>query len=431
MSLFPGFLTKAAFEANRGITFHLLEKAMSRTSPSCPYGPESKILYVAASCLPYHISGYTSRTHEILHAMKKNGIAFCALTKPGYPWDRKDILHEPAGSHTEWDGVEYWHERRPDRHSLLARYAFAASRVVEKHARKAKCACVHAASNHANAIPALLAARRLGLPFRYEMRGLWELTRASRMPEFDNSPGYHLGLDLEGFVARHADVLYVLSRQLGLYAKEHWGIDSQKIKLLPNCVDGERVRPLDVAVDADRIGYAGSLICYEGLDTLISALRILGDQGKILRLDITGDGEARGDLEKLAARLGLKEQIRFFGRLDPEEARQNLARCALVCIPRRPFKVCEVVTPLKLVEAMALAKPVLVPDLPVFRDELGELAEGWMFKSGDAEDLAGCLFRIFASPETLERQGQALRKKVLLQRQWHEFGRSLAVGEIE
>lgn len=110
---------------------------------------------------------------------------------------------------------------------------------------------------------------------------------------------------------------------------------------------------------------------YEGLDTLIDAVDILVRSGSSVRVVIIGDGEARPQLETRVQRLGLSERIYFSGKMPPDAAREKLARCALVCIPRKPFKVCEIVPPIKLVEALAMGKPVIVPDLPVFRDELG------------------------------------------------------------
>ena len=105
------------------------------------------------------------------------------------------------------------HSRTPRNNRFTALYAAQASAVLEAHARNTRAAVIHAASNHVNALPALIAARRLGLPFQYEMRGLWELTRASRQPGFKNSHNYHLGLELEGFVAAHADRVFVISEQ--------------------------------------------------------------------------------------------------------------------------------------------------------------------------------------------------------------------------
>lgn len=66
-----------------------------------------------------------------------------------------------------------------------------ASRVIADTARIENVSQIHAASNHFNALPALLAARMLGIPFHYEMRGLWELTRASRQPWYENSARFH------------------------------------------------------------------------------------------------------------------------------------------------------------------------------------------------------------------------------------------------
>jgi len=141
-------------------------------------------------------------------------------------------------------------------------------------------------------------------------------------------------------------------------------------------------------IESNTIGYAGSLMGYEGLDTLIDAVDILVRSGSSVRVVIIGDGEARPQLEARVQRLGLSEHICFSGKMLPDAAREKLARCTLVCIPRKPFKVCEVVPPIKLVEALAMGKPVIVPDLPVFRDELGNDPAGWFLRSGDAADLS-------------------------------------------
>ena len=121
----------------------------------------------------------------------------------------------------------------------------------------------------------------------------------------------------------------------------------------------------------------------------------------------------------MTTELGLDDAVRFYGRLSPEDARAHLSRCTLVCIPRRPFTVCEIVPPLKLAEAMALEKPVIVPDLPLFRDEAGEA--GWFFRPGDAAHLAQVLTAAFGDPErcaTMVRKG---RERIISCRQWRQF----------
>lgn len=413
MSFFPLALHRIA-------TVWRLRWLLGSARPNPAYAPApGRILYVAASCLPYHVSGYTSRTHELLCALKEGGADLRVITRTGYPWDRRDSLCLPEAEYTLRDGVRYVHARTPRNNRFTAIYAAQAATVLEHYARQEGVARIHAASNHVNALPALLAARRLGIPFQYEMRGLWELTRIARQPAFAQSHNFKLGLALEGFVASHADRVFVISAQLGRYAREHWGIPEGRLHLLPNCVDAGRICPTHLPEQPLTIGYAGSLINYEGLDTLLHALRQLRQSGMAARLEIAGHGEAREALEHLTTELGLDDAVRFYGRLSPEDARTRLSRCTLVCIPRRPFTVCEIVPPLKLAEAMALEKPVIVPDLPLFRDEAGEA--GWFFRPGDAAHLAQVLAAAFGDPERCATMARKGRERIISCRQWRQF----------
>lgn len=385
---------------------------------------DNRMLYVPASSLPYHISGYTTRTHEIIRALGEAGADVRVLTRPGYPWDRRDRLAETDDVCTQVDDVLYRHRRSPANTIPVPFFAVRATPVIAEAASREQVSVIHAASNHVNALPALLAARRLQIPFHYEMRGLWELTRASRTPGYEDTPEFLRGLALEGFVARHADRVFVISEQLRKFAQNGWGIAVEKFSLLPNCVNVDRFAPCDPQpVEMNTIGYAGSLICYEGLDTLIDAVYLLVGRGVDIKVKIVGDGEARGQLEEQTVRLGLSDHIRFLGKVPPASAREIIGRCSLVCIPRKPFKVCEIVPPIKLVEAMAMAKPVIVPDLPVMRDELAGNGVGWFFRAGDGVDLARVIELALSDGQELAAAGARAREYATTKRRWHDFVR--------
>ena len=524
-------------------TFHKLNKLVKQKTNRVVLGnflpKKENFLYVPASCLPYHISGYTTRTHEILKALANaigdisrtniettnsyenvssnttnhkflDGKIF-VLTRTGYPWDRKDSLVYPdAGKdYNILDGIRYDHLKTPKNSKLTALYAEEASLEFEKYIVKNHISCVHAASNHVNALPALIAAKRLGISFQYEMRGLWELTRISRQPEFAKSHNFKLGLDLEAFVAKHADRVFVISNQLSLYIQKNWGIPKEKIFLLPNCADVDKLKP-DTSIEENSkeksdltiedcdtesallskdlsslssdvnneknsenfiyatskivIGYAGSLIVYEGLQTLLKAMDILVNRKNMnIHLNIIGDGEYRNTLEELARSLGLNNNVTFFGRLSPLEAKNKQDECSLICIPREPFEVCQIVPPIKLVEAMAKGKCVVVPDLPVFVDELSivdnvtnnkaldsnslsisnsnfessskvgsakqlsleELSNNdsgcIFFRSGNFEDLAEVLANHLSNLDELVKRGIKAREYAIKNRQWKMF----------
>lgn len=424
MTWLPKYFARALSEQwlafNRVLTVHALGRHVRRKERELAYERlPGSLLYVAASALPYHTSGYTTRTHEVVSALHVLAPSLSVITRPGYPWDRKDRLCDAQSLETWVGEVRYQHAKSPANNRPVLHYALQAAQVVAEVAVRQRVAVIHAASNHVNALPALLAARRLGIPFQYEMRGLWELTRISRQPAYEGSQAYKQGLQLEALVARHADPLFVISEQLGQFVQTHWGIPAQRIELLPNCVTPERF-PMAAPheVQPRTIGYAGSLIGYEGLDTLIEAVARLKAEGVGVRVRVVGHGEAERDLLALTERLGVGDRVEFLGRRSPEEARAVIRQCALVCLPRKPFDVCHIVPPIKLVEALAMGKPVIVPDLPVFREELGHSNAGWFFQAGDAEDLARVIERALRDEAGLTAAGLRARQHVLAHRAW-------------
>ena len=72
--------------------------------------------------------------------------------------------------------------RRPIDH-----YVLAVRRRVRPRGAAQPPSVIHAASNHRVGLAALIAARRLGLPFVYEVRGLWEITEASDKPGWEDT----------------------------------------------------------------------------------------------------------------------------------------------------------------------------------------------------------------------------------------------------
>jgi glycosyltransferase involved in cell wall biosynthesis len=111
--------------------------------------------------------------------------------------------------------------------------------------------------------------------------------------------------------------------------------------------------------------------------------------------------------------------------MPPDAAREIVSRCALVCIPRKAFKVCQIVPPIKLVEALAMAKPVIVPDLPVFRDELGNSGSGWFFRAGDAQELSRVIEHALQDEAALAVAGQKARMHAVTQRNWRDHVRGV------
>ncbi|QJW84685.1 glycosyltransferase [Ramlibacter terrae] len=127
------------------------------------------------------------------------------------------------------------------------------ARLLAEEARAFRPAPVQAASNHEAALPALLAARAVGLPFVYEVRGLWEYTTASKIAGWEGTERFALERALETLVAREADLVFTLTAapadELVLR-----GVDRARIRLAPNAIDPDSLRPVarDAALAASR-----------------------------------------------------------------------------------------------------------------------------------------------------------------------------------
>lgn len=182
------------------------------------------------------------------------------------------------------------------------------------------------------------------------------------------------------------------------------GVDRARIRLLPNAVDpllfqelprsAELVQRHHLA-DCDLcLVYAGAMVTYEGLDDLIAAIGVLAERQLRVRLLLLGGGAAQGDLKALTAELGLGEQISFLGWVPPAMVPQYWALADAVVLPRKPFKVCMVVSPLKPFEAMSMGKPVILGDLPVMREIVRDGETGMLCRAGDPASLADTLERL-------------------------------------
>ena len=135
---------------------------------------------------------------------------------------------------------------------------------------------------------------------------------------------------------------------------------------------------------------------YKGVDVLLRAMAICHSQGLVLSLTVLGDGQHRSELERLAASLGLSENVRFAGQLPPGRiVRDALDAADLFVMPSRQEGL-----PRAMVEAMARA-------LPCIGSEVGGIPELLPIDSlvpvGDEVFLAQSIKTVLRDPERLAR----------------------------
>lgn len=392
-------------------------------------------LYVAASSLPFHVSGYTVRTQQLLNALKATNWRVKPVLRPGYPADRGVQLEDGTALH-QVDGISYTHLAGLHlRRVGLDEFVASAVEALISEARRVRPAVLHAASNHVNALPALIAARRLGIPFVYEVRGLWELTAASRHGAWDRTERFMLERALETLVAKQADRVLTLTEGLREELVSR-GVAKENIGLLPNAVDADLFAPRRKSPEAMlRFGvnsgtfalvYAGSLLHYEGLDDLLRAVASVVQGGADVSVLIAGDGEALVELQRLTSELQLERRVKFLGRLAPNDIPELWSVADAAAFPRKPFQVCELVSPLKPLEPMAMAIPVIVSDVAALREMVRDEVTGLVHRAGDSDSLASKLRSLLADPALRQRLGRASRDAIIRERTWRASGQRLA-----
>jgi glycosyltransferase involved in cell wall biosynthesis len=90
----------------------------------------------------------------------------------------------------------------------------------------------------------------------------------------------------------------------------------------------------------------------------------------------------------------------------------------MFAVPRRADRVCQLVTPLKPLEAMAGGIPVIASNVKALREIVEPDMSGVLTLPEDPEAWANSLERLIYSPELRRKIGQAARDWVGAKRTW-------------
>ena len=288
---------------------------------------------------------------------------------------------------------------------------------------------VHAASNYLNGLSAVEASRKIGIKSVYEVRGLWEVTRISRQADWGNTDLYKFMGRMETEACNNADAVITITKALKDLMVSR-GVAEEKITVVPNCVDTGKFEPflprdeslakkIGIKNDDVVIGYIGSIVNYEGLDDLFYAISIMKDKGiKKFKMLLVGDGEYFDHLIKLSKSLSIESYVIFTGRIPHAEVKKYYSLVDIAPFPRKPFLVCEIVSPLKPFEAMASGKAVLVSSCDALTEIVDNRKNGIVFDKGNIDDLADKLQMLIENKNLRIKLGEQASVWVRKHRDW-------------
>lgn len=199
---------------------------------------------------------------------------------------------------------------------------------------------------------------------------------------------------LEGAVYRRSHRVIVLSKAFGNLATRRFGVDPDRVRLVPGCVDTKRFAldtprsdsraALDLPLDRPILVTVRRLVNRMGLSLLVEAMTSVVAAVPDVLLCIAGQGPLKRSLQAQVERLGLMRNIRFLGFVS-EEALPHLFYAADInVVPTIALEGFGLVA----AEGMATGTPSMVTPVGGLPEVVGGLSQNLIFSGAKATDIA-------------------------------------------
>jgi len=200
-------------------------------------------------------------------------------------------------------------------------------------------------------------------------------------------------------------------------------MDPEKVFVVRSGPDLDRVRllPPNPALKNGRkylVGYVGVMGEQEGIDYLLRAVRILVEERgrQDIHFGLVGGGTELPRMKKYAEELGVAEYVTFTGRV-PDEPMLEMLSTADVCVnPDVANAMNDKSTMNKIMEYMALGKPIVQFDLTEGRRSA--LDASTYAKQNDEVDFANKIIELIDDEARREIMGEYGRRRVEEKLQW-------------
>jgi len=212
---------------------------------------------------------------------------------------------------------------------------------------------------------------------------------------------------------------------------EQVGVKATRIEVIhPGC-EVEFFRPLQpsLALRKQLLGTTtnekvivtvGNLVARKGQDMVIRALPHVLRAFPNTRYLVVGDGPYRPELERLAAEVGVREQVVFTGRIPNELLPEVYALSDVFVMPSREQREASDVEGFGIVflEASACGKPVVASRSGGIEDAIVEGVTGFLIDPLSPDEIAQALIRILSDADLAASLGKQGRERVVREFSW-------------
>jgi glycosyltransferase involved in cell wall biosynthesis len=180
----------------------------------------------------------------------------------------------------------------------------------------------------------------------------------------------------------------------------------------------KRVKPNSELKKGKRflIGYVGTMAIQEDIDTLLNVAACIRDRGRHdVHFVCVGDGPGLQELREMSRDLDLDEYVDFPGRLIGHDLLEVLSTADVCVSPDRVNAMSHMSTMIKIMEYMALSKPIVQFDL---KEGRCSALEASLYAEDSVEDFADKILWLLDTPEERERMGEFGRERICSSLAW-------------
>ena len=205
-------------------------------------------------------------------------------------------------------------------------------------------------------------------------------------------------------------------------AVERGGMRPEKVQVVRSGPDLNRLKIQEPKIELKRgkkflIGYLGIIAEQDGLDLLIKIARILKDRRDDIQFAIMGGGTELENIKALAKELKVDDSVEFYGMVSDNQVMNDVLNTCDVCVnPDVPDELNDLLTTNKVMEYMAVARPVVQFDMKEGRFSAQEAS---LYAEGDSlEDFADKIELLLNDPEKRKQMGEFGRHRVVNELSW-------------
>ncbi len=225
-------------------------------------------------------------------------------------------------------------------------------------------------------------------------------------------------------LCKRADRLIAVSNYTARSVIEEYGVQPNKISVIPNAVDintfnpdidGTEIRKKLNIGSEKVILFVGRLDFQKGIEYLISAFsKIIIDFPEV-KLIVVGDGPLKDQVRAVISKYNLSKSVFLLGRVDVMDLPKIYAACDLFVVPSlmEGFGIV-------YLEAMACGKACIGTNIGGVEDVIADGITGLLVPPADPTSIYLAIKRLLSDEDTLMRFGKDGRKRVLENFTWEK-----------